>query len=288
MSNLLPATFGIAAMLLASTSLAQGRSELEKSSIKAATDCVAAAALNNADIVKLYRENRLKKATDWIVLKSDACDNPLRAMRLLHDRLYGEGTGRTFLRGAYLADLPRAVRERISDEVEKRIALETDASVPPILQSPSSANAGQLNGQQRRYNLNHNDSEMVLIEDVASNGKVAIYYRSPRNVLREIGVREGTLLFRGTVYNRQISPTGGLASNYSGTAFTFQEGCAPIPYHVDGTWSQSKTFMLEGPAPEDYDGCRPTSYSWNYNSQLRFNVIETGSEVGTGYPPYRR
>jgi hypothetical protein len=28
-------------------------------------------------------------------------------MRLLHDRLYGEGTGQIFLRGDYLADLPR-------------------------------------------------------------------------------------------------------------------------------------------------------------------------------------
>jgi hypothetical protein len=102
--------------------LAQGRSELEKSSIKAATDCVAAAALNNADIVKLYRENRLKKATDWIVLKSDACDNPLKAMRMLHDRIYGAGTGRRFLLGDYRDDLPRAVRERISDEMESRMA----------------------------------------------------------------------------------------------------------------------------------------------------------------------
>src|ERR1700730_2310163 len=292
MSKYLPATLGIAAMLLASTSLAQGRSELEKSSIKAATDCVATAALNNPNITKLYREDRLDEVTNWIVLHSDACDNPLRAMRLVHDRLYGQGTGRIFLRGDYLADLPRAVGERIKGEVLKRIAREsgvgdTNSSVPQISTPPSSANAGQLNGQQRRYNLNHNDSEMVLIEDVAANGKGAIYYRSPRNVLRELGVSEGTLLFRGTVYNRQISTTG-LASDYSGTAFTFQEGCAPIPYHVNGTWSQSKTFMLEGPAPEDYDGCRPTSYSWNHNSQLRFNVIETGSEVGTGYPPYRR
>ena len=34
-------------------------------------------------------------------------------MRLLHDRLYGEGTGQAFLRGDYLADLPRAVGERL-------------------------------------------------------------------------------------------------------------------------------------------------------------------------------
>jgi hypothetical protein len=45
-------------------------------------------------------------------------------MRLLHDRLYGAGTGRSFVRGDYLADLPRAVRERISGEVEKRISAE--------------------------------------------------------------------------------------------------------------------------------------------------------------------
>jgi hypothetical protein len=61
MSKYLTATLGIAAMLLASTSFAQGRSELEKSSIKAATDCVAEAALNNTNIVTLYRENRLNR-----------------------------------------------------------------------------------------------------------------------------------------------------------------------------------------------------------------------------------
>src|SRR6202022_99559 len=125
MSKYLPATLGIAAMLLASTSLAQGRNELETSSIKAATDCVAQAALNNPNIITLYRENRLKPVTDWIVLKSSACDNPLRAMRLLHDEIYGDGTGRKFLLGDYLADLPRAVGERIGNEIEK-----SDGGVP--------------------------------------------------------------------------------------------------------------------------------------------------------------
>jgi len=50
-------------------------------------------------------------------------------MRLLHDRLYGEGTGRLFLRGAYLADLPRAVGERIGVEVEKRTSESRDAAL---------------------------------------------------------------------------------------------------------------------------------------------------------------
>src|ERR1700738_611771 len=105
MSNFLSATLAIAAMLIASTAMATERSELEKSSIKATTDCVPAAALNNPNITTFYRQNRLKKVTDWIVLKSDACDNPLRAMRMLHDRIYGAGTGRRFLFGDFLDDL---------------------------------------------------------------------------------------------------------------------------------------------------------------------------------------
>jgi hypothetical protein len=125
MSKYLAATLGIAAVLIASTALAKERSALESASVKAATDCVAAAALNNPNITTLYRENRLKEVTNWIVLRSSACENQLTAMRLLHDRLYGAGTGRTFLLGDYLADLPRAVGERIGGEVAKRIASES-------------------------------------------------------------------------------------------------------------------------------------------------------------------
>src|ERR1700738_4008869 len=163
MSKYLPATLGIAAMLLASTSWAQGRGELEKSSIKAATDCVAAAALKNPNITTLYREDRLDEVTDWIVLQSSACDNPLRAMRLLHDRLYGQGTGRIFLRGDYLADLPRAVGERIKGEVLKRIARESgvgddNASVPPGSLPPPSANFQLKRGDELRVvNVGAND-----------------------------------------------------------------------------------------------------------------------------------
>src|ERR1700730_6968302 len=149
MSKYLAATLGIAAMLLASTSLAKERSELEKSTIKVATDCVAAAALSNSNLAKLYQQNRLKEVTDWIVLKSSACDNPLRAMRLLHDKLYGEGTGRKFLLGDYLADLPRAVGERIGNEIEK-----SDGGVP--LSSSSKKTDAQT------HFVTHNDSLMRM------------------------------------------------------------------------------------------------------------------------------
>jgi len=121
MTKYFPAALGLTVILMASTAPATARSELESASVKAATDCVAAAALNNSEITTLYRENRLREVTNWVVLRSNACDNPLNAMRLLHDRIYGQGTGRTFLRGDYLDDLPRAVGERIKVEILRRI-----------------------------------------------------------------------------------------------------------------------------------------------------------------------
>jgi hypothetical protein len=54
---------------------APARSASEPNSVKAATDCVARAALNNPNIVQFYQED----------LHSDACGDALRAMRLLHD-----------------------------------------------------------------------------------------------------------------------------------------------------------------------------------------------------------
>ena len=127
MTKYLPAALGLTVMLMASTAPATARSEMESASVKAATDCVAAAALNNPEITTFYRENRLRDVTNWIVLRSSACDNPLNAMRLLHDRIYGQGTGQAFLRGDYLNDLPRAVGERIKVEVLRRIVQNSNA-----------------------------------------------------------------------------------------------------------------------------------------------------------------
>jgi hypothetical protein len=158
MSKYLPATLGIAAMLMASTSMAQARSEVEKSSIKAATDCVAAAALNNPNITTLYRQDRLKEVTNWIVLKSSACDNQLKAMRLLHDRLYGEGTGRRFLLGDYLDDLPRAVGERIGNA---RIVAKGDEDDEP------SASPGPLTRGAKMKVVNVEANDVLNIREYA-------------------------------------------------------------------------------------------------------------------------
>lgn len=204
MSKYLPATLGIAAMLLASTALAKERSELEKSTIKAATDCVAKAALNNPNITMLYREDRLHEVTNWIVLKSDACDNPLRAMRLLHDRLYGEGTGRTFLRGAYLDDLPRAVRERVKKDIEGSYAT---APLPP-------ANTGKLNTGTELMVVNIEPNDVLNIREYATDNSPILDIIPPnsRGVMY-LGETKGEWVFvryqnrtEGWVHRRYVQP----------------------------------------------------------------------------------
>jgi hypothetical protein len=127
MRKCLHAALVISFTLVASAALARGQMEI--ANVKAATDCVAKAALNNPNISTLYKQDRLKEVTDWIVLKSSACENALRAVRLLHDELYGRGTGQVFLHGDYLADLPRAVRERIKPVLESgTVARGSDAA----------------------------------------------------------------------------------------------------------------------------------------------------------------
>jgi hypothetical protein len=256
MTHHLGPALGIAALFIASTALAVDRSELEKSSIKAATDCVAQAALKDPNAVTLYRRNRLNEVTDWIVLRSSVCANPLTAMRLLHDRIYGKGSGRLFLQGAYLADLPRAVGEQIRNELANR-----------ALRSPDiSGSFGRAYpGPYDRGLWNHNGSFMSLVE--GENNSRTIYYQFPRASMVNIGVRQGTLLFQGYETN----------GRWFGTAYVFKWGCSPIPYRVVGNlypndrggWS----VHLQGPAPAEYIGCDPITYSWTDNSDLIFDYV---------------
>jgi hypothetical protein len=245
---------------------AKERSELEKSTIKAATDCVAAAALNNSNIVKLYQQNRLKTVTDWIVLKSDACDDPLRAMRLLHDEIYGEGTGQKFLLSDYLADLPRAVGERIKNELEK-----TSANMPPLSSSAEST------GPQKHF-VNHNDSEMLMQIGNAIGGISAlkIYYDAPSEKMSQL-VNRGDLFFDGSLR----WDTGQAV----GSARVYKWGCEPLEYQVKGTLQYElkrvlngerntiDILELEGWAPTFGDGCSFAEFAWNHNATLTFKPL---------------
>ena len=203
MPRYLSVTFGIALALIASSAVAVERSELEKSSIKAATDCVARVALNNENIVTFYRENRLKQVTDWIVQKSSACNNPLKAMRMLHDRIYGAGTGRHFLFGDYLDDLPRAVRERISDDIEQSFAY---APSPPI--------ASQLSSGTELVVVNVAPNDVLKIREYATDNSRVIDVIPPNaRGVTYLGESQGQWIFvryenraEGWVYRHFVQP----------------------------------------------------------------------------------
>ena len=188
MTKYLPAALGLTVMLMASTAPATARTELESASVKAATDCVAAAALNNSEITTLYRENRLREVTNWVVLRSNACDNPLNAMRLLHDRIYGQGTGQAFLRGDYLDDLPRAVGERIKVEVLRRIVQKSNAISGSNATAPGGVAPAPkpiINGTELRVvQVGPNDvlkmrkdatDDSPVVDTIPPNGKGVVY-----------------------------------------------------------------------------------------------------------------
>jgi hypothetical protein len=181
MSKYLPVTLGIAAILVASTSLAQARSEREKSSIKAASDCVATVALENPNITTLYRENRLNEVTNRIVLNSSACDSPLRAMRLLHDQIYGRGTGQIFFRGAYLADLPNAVRKRIKSELAQGEFKSGRLGDSYVYEPPApSTNAGRLSKGDRLRVVNIGPNDALTMREYPTTNSPFIYGIPPK------------------------------------------------------------------------------------------------------------
>jgi hypothetical protein len=121
-------------------------------------------------------------------------------------------------------------------------------------------------GQYERQSLNHNGSIMSLVE--GDGGSRTIYYQAPRSAMAELGVRPGTLLFQGYETN----------GHWLGTAYVFKRGCPPIPYHVEGSLQSNyyggRYVRLRGPAPFEYIGCNPFSYSWDDNSDLVFDYLE--------------
>jgi hypothetical protein len=265
MSKYLPATLGIAAMLMASTALARERSALESSSVKAASDCVAAAALNNPNITTLYRKNRLKEVTNWIVLQSSACDNQLTAMRLLHDRLYGAGTGRTFLLGDYLADLPRAVGERIGGEVAKRLASESgDDALKGYAMQPGSKDLQITTSRPSQSTFRpakpeplekYTSLECVPVQATDNDRRDPIYKIAVNISLDGNGKPEEMSVFHhaisGASYNR--------TDQYTRSDLTQTPG--KTDYYWTGTWIKNSAVTMRG------NLMRSTTNKWIYSEQ---------------------
>ena len=94
---------------------------------------------------------------------------------------------------------------------------------------------------------NHNGSLMRL---VAQGNNRWFYYENPRRVLRNAGVRPGTLLFNGVKRG----------NSYSGTSRVFSKWCnAPLEYYVQGPVSSSQTRVtIRGTRDVYASGCRNT------------------------------
>jgi hypothetical protein len=262
MSKYLPATLGIAAMLIASTALAKERSALEAASVKAASDCVAAAALNNPNITTLYRQNRLKEATNSIVLHSSSCDNQLTAMRLLHDRLYGAGTGRTFLLGDYLADLPRAVGERIGGEIANRLAAEAgDDALDAYAMHNGSGGLGTIPTRPSFRPVapepveKYTSLECVPVQATDKDRRDPIYKITVNISFDDNGKPEEMNVSHyatsGASYNR--------AEQYTRSDLTQTPG--KTDYYWSGTWIKNTAVTMRGKL------MRSTANKWTYSEQ---------------------
>lgn len=111
----------------------------------------------------------------------------------------------------------------------------------------------------------HNGSEMRLIQ--WDDGQVTITYIAPRP---DLHIAEGTVLFRGVVKGKR----------YTGTAYTFKDGCEPTPYAVTGERNDKKeTIILTGPAPIRTSSCDVEGASTqSKNAKLVFDIHIDGDE----------
>ena len=82
--------------------------------VRASTDCIARAIAANPTALSHARQENWLEA---VKSTAEECKSSGSHLIAEHDRLYGPGTGRTFMEGPYAADLPRAVKARIGPQI---------------------------------------------------------------------------------------------------------------------------------------------------------------------------
>ena len=79
--------------------------------VQRATDCI----IRKVKADPRYRSDSPPRAINALIADSfPTCHDPVRAMIDAHDRMFGSGSGETFLRGPYFDVLPAAVIKRIT------------------------------------------------------------------------------------------------------------------------------------------------------------------------------
>jgi hypothetical protein len=108
----------------------------------------------------------------------------------------------------------------------------------------------------------HNGSVVYL---VANGQSREFHYQKPRAGMLDVGVRPGSLLFRGEIDNGQ----------YSGTAYIFSPHCGQIPFQVKGpALDNDERIMLTGQAPRLGRNCRANE---SFTSNLEFKRLKTNN-----------
>jgi hypothetical protein len=154
---------GIAAALLVAGAAHAERTEVERSAVLSATDCIAKQTLGlwNLDVAHGRDQSdkpgwgnaatsEQKKALQLLITTilstatldlptslrrfTGACQAQITALVKIYDHFHGKGTGQTFLSGPYREDLPRAVWERIKEHfTDQSAAAEEDRSCRGLL-----------------------------------------------------------------------------------------------------------------------------------------------------------
>jgi hypothetical protein len=120
------------------------------------------------------------------------------------------------------------------------------ATPAPVEPSDGVKKAEPATEQTKTSFWTHNRSGMYMTKD---GTRRQIHYEDPRAGLKEVGVKQGTLLFDGVVDGTTIS----------GTAYSFAKDCDPLSFPVKGKLARDgKRITLAGRAPRVGTQCRIT------------------------------
>jgi hypothetical protein len=160
----------------------------------------------------------------------------------------------------------RALDEVMRDGAKKYSAryaqAQTDNPVAPgetaAPVEPSDEKAKPATEQTKKSFWTHNRSRMYMTED---GTRRQIYYEDPRAGLKEVGVKQGALLFDGVVDGTTLS----------GTAYVFAKDCDPLSFSVKGKLTRDgKRITLAGKAPRVGTQCR---IAGDQHKELIFDLV---------------
>jgi hypothetical protein len=128
----------------------------------------------------------------------------------------------------------------------------------PVEPSAGVAKPEPATVQTKKSFWTHNRSRMYMTED---GTRRQIYYEEPRAGLKEVGVKQGALLFDGVVDGTTLS----------GTAYVFVKDCDPLSFSMKGTLTRDgKRITLSGKAPRVGTKC---SIAGDKHEELIFDLV---------------